>query len=321
MKAIKRPVFKIIYADEDITADIVSKVQSLKYSDRQHGMADDVSIVISDNDRLWRERIFPEGGELLEVVIGYEGEELLPCGYFEIDQPEYDLETLVLNASSTSIKKALKEKINEKYNNMTLDSIIHKIADKHDLKVVGNIAPLKFKRKTQNCTDLEFLRKLAEDYGYLFTVKGDFLVFVPFEEIEEEEPLMTIDETELVSESLVVNEHSVYSACEVQYFRKGVKYKAKETAKNINNGTVLKEKRRCENNEQAAAIAKALLWRKNREHIKGNITVPGTTLLSAGNNFQLTGAGKLSGVYQVLSSTHKTGKNYTTTAEVFRVKS
>jgi len=279
---VKKPIFIIKYENEDITADIADHIVSIIYTDRQHGNSDDIEITLIDEENLWRSDLFPKQGDVIHLELGFEDEELLDCGGFEVDAPSFNLfdPLVTLKAVSTSIKKSLKENNVTAYTNKTLKQIIDEIAGKHDLNVIGNIENLKFKRKTQNSTDLEYLRKLAEEYGYIFKVIEDTIIFTPYSEIEAEEPALEIDVKQVLEGSTIeANINDIYSACEVSYFRKGKLYTTKAEDSKIKSKNVLKVKERCENKEQAGAMAKANLWLKNKKYMTGTINIEGSPFL------------------------------------------
>jgi len=322
---VKKPVFNLKYENVDITADIVSKVKSVTYTDRQHGFSDDVKITLIDDQNLWRSDLFPKAGDKMELSIGYENGDLLNCGIFEVDSVEFDLfEPIVsLNGVSTTIKSPLKENVVAAFTEKTLKQIIAEIAKKHKLKVVGTIADIKFHRKTQNTSDLEFLRSLADDYGYIFKIVADSLVFTPYKQLEDEKPALTLSGAELLDGSRITpNINPLYAACEVSYFRRGKLYTATAKDKNIKSGKVLRVKERCENRDQAEAMAVAQLWKTNRDYITGSIIIEGNPLICAGTNLELKDVHKLSGIYQAKETRHTiSGKDaaYITETEVYRV--
>jgi len=78
---------------------------------------------------------------------------------------------------------------------------------------------------------------------------------------------------------------------------------------------------KAENKQQAEAKAKAIMHLSAGNQMEGNIEMKGTVLAIAGNNFQLTGLGKLSGKYHIKSSSHKIDKSsgYTVGLEIKRL--
>jgi len=326
MKQIKKPLFKVIYAETDITKDITDSVESITYTDHQHGSADDVQIVIADSLHIWRDEIVPVGGELFQIFIGFTEQDLLDLGTFEVDVPEYGLtdHKLTLNGSSTSIKKALKENSVEKYNDKTLKEIVEHIASKYGMTVAGNIESIKFERKTQNSSDLEFLRELAEDYGYLLKVLDSTICFVPYADIDNGSIEVELKAEDLLDgSSLRNNENKVYKSAEVSYHRHGKLNKiVVDSDTEVQTDNILKIKKRCENKEQAKIMAKAHLWRVNRELISGRFSVALKPDMISGITGKLVNAGKLSGSYQIKELVHSISRDGSTTdMEVYRAKS
>lgn len=72
---------------------------------------------------------------------------------------------------------------------------------------------------------------------------------------------------------------------------------------------------KAEDKEQADAIGKAALHTANSETRSGSFSFPGNILALAGNNFEYTGGGRLSGKYNIISSTHEISSEYTTSIE------
>ena len=77
-----------------------------------------------------------------------------------------------------------------------------------------------------------------------------------------------------------------------------------------------------ENETQAQAKAKGALKEKNKDKITGSITVAGNVKLVAGINIELTGIGKFSGKWHVVSSAHDldNSSGYVTTATIRKME-
>ena len=84
---------------------------------------------------------------------------------------------------------------------------------------------------------------------------------------------------------------------------------------------VLEIKSRVENKQQAEAKAKSALHKNNSRECTGSMSMPGNPLIIAGNNFELTGMGTLSGINHIISSKHTIDSSggYITTCEVKRI--
>ena len=318
-----KPKFKLLYENKDITVDVAPFVLSIEYSDSEHGQSDEIQIQLEDSDKLWQGNWYPSKGDVLSLQVGYEGEKLLNCGSFEIDEIEYASppDVVTLKALSTNIKKALRQENSVAYENKSLKQIAQEIAAKHKLELVGNIKEIKVKRITQNKEkDLTFLKNLAEQYGYIFKISDNQLVFYETQKLKDENAAVILTKQELTSINLREKTHEKYKACSVSYHNPDSKAVISTIirAEGIVNGDVLKLNARCENKEQAIIIAQVALAQKNASKIEGSISLIGTPYLVAGSNIELKGIGNFSGKYHLTQVKHSIDKTsgYTTQMEV-----
>lgn len=93
-------------------------------------------------------------------------------------------------------------------------------------------------------------------------------------------------------------------------------------ANTTTSGDVLELDLKAENKQQATTKAQAALHRANTDGQDGNFVVYGEPLFVAGNNFMLTGMGKLSGKWHISKSSHSIsrGGGYITSLEAKRIK-
>ena len=321
----KKSTFQLRYKQKDITSSISPVMTSVVYTDYEHGQSDEIEIRVEDKNHKWKRDWYPVKGDTLSLFIGYEGKELLPCGDFEIDNiaPEGPPDTLTIGALATGVMPALRTKNSVAYEETTLKAIAEKVAGNHSLTLIGEIEEISLKRVTQNEErDLQFLKRIAEEYGYLFTVKGDKLIFTSIEDLKAAEPVLTIDRKNLRDFSFRDQTSQIYKAVEVKYHdpkeNKLITYTYED--ENIKTGDTLKLRERCESKEQAIKKAKAAIHNRNERAIEANFTLEGNTRLVAGNNFTLTGFYTLDGVYHIKTSRHKKDKSggYTTEIEAVR---
>ena len=315
-----KPVFKIEYENKDITASIAPNVISVSYSDCEHGKSDEVEIQIEDRDNLWKSCWYPSKCDTINLNIGYESEKLLNCGSFEIDEMEFSAppDTITLKALAANITKPMRQNNSVAYENKTLLQIAQEIAQNHNLTLVGNIRDIKIQRITQNQKrDLEFLKNLAEEYGYIFKVSDNKLTFYDIAVLRSQNTALTFTRQEIISFNFKDKTHDQYKSCEVSYHDS--KNKRDITASVNGNSTradALKLNKRCENKEQALLKASAAL-NKNLP-IEGTVTLIGNPNVVAGLNIQLNGIYNLSGKYHIKSAKHIIDRNtgYKTELEV-----
>ena len=308
-----KPIFKLTYGSKDITKDVSRFVTNIDYTDFEHGQSDEINITLEDSELLWQSAWIPCKGDVLGLSIGYEGQKLLNCGRFEIDELEYETppDTITVKALATSIKKALRQKNAVAYENKTLKQIATEIAKKHGLKLVGSIADVKIQRITQNQQkDLTFLKNLAEEYGYIFKITADSLVFYETEKLKSASPTKIFNKKDLSRINLSEKTSQKYKAVQVSYHNPKTGKTVKTTVKNVGvvNGDTLKIGTRCENIQQAILKAKAAIT-KGDTGIEGSIELIGNQYLVAGINIELKGIGHFSGKYHVTQARHTIDKS------------
>ena len=303
-----KPIFKIEYNQKDITTDVSNQVLNIEYTDFEHGQSDEITITFEDTQKLWQGSWIPSKGDSLRVFIGYEGEKLLNCGLFEIDEIEFATppDILTVKALATGITKALRQNNSVAYENKTLKQIASEIAQKHSLTLVGEIEDVRVERITQNQErDLTFLKKLAEQYGYIFKIAEGNLVFYKTEKLTGADAAKILYRTDLSRISLTEKTSKNYKSVTVSYHNPKTGKKITATAKNEKcvKGDTLKITERCENKQQALLKAKAALAKGNNT-IEGSIDLVGNPNLIAGLNVELKDLGYFSGKYHITQTRH-----------------
>jgi len=317
-----KPVFKLEYEKKDITQDVCKFVVRINYTDYEHGQSDEIEIVFEDSQKLWQGNWIPCKGDRLRLHIGYEGEKLLNCGVFEIDEIEFEAppDTITVKALAVSIKKPLRQKNSKGYEDRTLQQIAQEIANRHGLNLVGSVANVRVDRITQNSKrDLEFLKKLAEQYGYIFKIADGNLVFYDVQELHAAKPTQIFHKSDLSWINLREKTSQKYKAAQVSYFDPQTKKVVTASAKNdeIVKGDTLKINSRCTNRNQAIAQAQAAL-RNSKSNIEGRVEMPGNPHVVAGINVELKDIGYFSGKYHIKEVKHIIDRatGYTTYGEV-----
>ena len=319
--AVRTPRWTVAIAGKDVTAAIMSYVKSVTYTDHAHGASDEVDLVLEDSTGVWRTDWYPTQGDAVVVAMGYAGEELLPCGSFQIEEIEISGPEAMMHirALASGVTKPQRTKRSSGYESTTLRGIATAVAKRHQYTVVGEIADVSIKRITQHQeTDLRFLKRIAGNYGYVFTVKGNRLVFSKYSSLRTATPVLTIHRVG-DDASYTLRDHTlkVYKDAVCAYddpkSKKCLTHRAK--AKDVESGDTAKITRRCESADQAKLQSKAELEKANDAKFEGTVTVEGNTRLVAGNTVELSGFGHFDGSYLIDSSRHNIepqGKGYTT---------
>lgn len=341
---VPHPVFVLSYGQKNITNDITPYVRSVTYTDYLSGQSDGLEVELEDADGRWVRHWYPGKGDTLSLKIGYEAAPLLPCGAFEIDEIEFAQPpaTVSIRGLATGIKKSVRTRVGRAYENTTLAAIAQRIAKRNKLTLTGKIRDIRIDRVTQyQERDVEFLTRLAREYGYAFKIVGSKLVFTELADLRDGKAVVTLRATDLISIRLRDKIKDVYQQAKVKYHNPktkklvvcGVKNDGqvaevghttaatKKQSGSAASGDTLKLSTRSGSKAAAQAKAQAALDDANLQQTAGSLTLPGNPKLVAGATFALADCGKLSGKYLVESARHHIdrGGGYTTELEVKRV--
>ena len=154
---------------------------------------------------------FPSKFAATYVKCVYNGAEL-----YEIDKLS---NIMHIRALASGIKEAQRTKRSAAYEGTTLREIATSVARRHKFTVVGEIADVRLKRITQHQEgDLAFLKRLAGNYGYVFSVKGGTLVFSKYSKLRSTSAVVTLNRVgDVVRYSLRDKSLTTYKDCECSY--------------------------------------------------------------------------------------------------------
>lgn len=339
---VPHPVFVLSYEQKNITSDITPYVRSVTYTDYLSGQSDELEVELEDADGRWVRHWYPGKGDTLSLKIGYEAAPLLPCGAFEIDEIEFAQPpaTVSIRGLATGIKKSVRTRESRPFENTTLAAIAQRIAKRNKLTLTGKIRDIRIDRVTQyQERDVEFLTRLAREYGYAFKIVGRKLVFTELADLRDGGTVATLKATDLISIRMRDKIKDVYQEAKGKYHdpktKKLVVYGVKgdqvtevgqttTSAKKQSGQSTSSDTLKLSSRGSKAAVqakTQAALEAANLQQTAGDLTVPGNPKLVAGTTFELADCGKLSGKYLVESARHRLdrGGGYITELEVKRV--
>ncbi len=326
---VRTPRWILTYQGVNITTDISGMVRSIRYVDELGGSSGELEVELEDRDRRWQGPWRPAQGDAVSLLIGYAGEPLLPCGDFQVDDLELEgpPDVFHLRCLPAWITPSLRTRNSFGYENQTVLEIAGVVAARHGMSVVGAPAPLDavYDRITQKQeTDVEFLRRLAREHNYDFTVRGTQLIFYARADLEAQAAALTLTRAEVERFAFVARTQSIYQQAQTAYFDSLTKQLYAQTvsaAPAVASGDTLKLVARCENGQQALARAVAMLHEANRLLVTGRVVAPGTVRLVAGNVAALSGWGAMDGNYLVERAAHRLERErgYVSEADLRRV--
>ncbi|HCB1583323.1 MULTISPECIES: phage late control D family protein [Enterobacteriaceae] len=330
------PVFTLWYLQKNITNDIAPYVTRVTYSDNIKSESDTIEVELDDTDGRWLDKWYPGKGDTLTLKMGYQGEKLLSCGTFSIDEIEVSspASVVAIRGVATSVNNALRTKSSRGFESTTLAAIAGRIAKKHQLKLVGSIEAIKIDRVTQYAeTDVGFLRRLASEYGYAVKVVSDQLIFSHLATLRGQEPVKQLKPQDVARFSLRDTINRVYKSAKVKHqkssSKKLIAYEVaggiRESDSQVKLAKVtsadsLKVNSRVSDPDSAKIKADSALASHNEYQQNGSLTLMGTPQLTAGNKIELVGFGQLSGPWLITTARHAFDRNsgYITELEVAR---
>lgn len=336
---VPQPCFELTYNGKSITADIAPFVLGITYTDHLSGESDELEVELEDSDGRWLDSWYPDKGAAMTLKLGYLSQHLIPVGRFDIDEVGYGgpPSTIRIRALATGVQKAVRTRKGRAYEDTTLAAIAQRVAKAHKMTLVGKIEAIAIDRATQyHETDLAFLSRLAEEYGYAFKVteNNSKLVFWKSADLHLSRVVRSYGPEQLISWQATDKLSGVPSSAQVKYHdpnaKKLVVYDVKNGETSVAGSTdagksasadSAKLTRRAPSKQAAEAQARADLDRRLLDRTSMEITVEGDPLLAAGSILALTGFGKLSGRYTTIRATHRIsrGDGYISTLELKRV--
>jgi uncharacterized protein len=324
-----KPYFSLIYQGVDISSEMDPLTTSIRYTDNHHGKVDEIDVTVQDKDGRWKGSWKPEPGDTMSLTI-FDGKGgMLPCGTFEMDEPEASGDrggdTMTIRGLAAPISKPLRTSKTRAFEKQSLRAIASKVASENGLTLEGDIDNLTFERVTQRRErDLEFLTRLAEDTGHYFTVRGKRAVFTSIKSVDSRAAALTISHTQfgtiLTNYRLKEQTAETYSKAKVKHMHDRDKKLIDEEEEDgdVKTGDTLNiTGERVESPAHAKALARSRMHFKNRKRRSGSISLIGDVRALAGVVVDMTDFGKYSGRYLIDRSTHDMSRSgYTTEAEL-----
>jgi phage protein D len=328
---VRAPQWILTYSGVNISADVSHMVVAIRYVDRLDGASGELEIELEDSAKLWQGTWYPVLGDILSLQIGYGGESLLDCGEFQIDELELDgpPDVMRLRCLAAYITSAMRTANTVAYENMGIVEIARRIAAKYGLTLVAasseSESDVVFARVTQRRQmDLEFLKRLAREHNFDFTVRAGQLVFYERPALESVAAAALITRSDTIRFSFRNRGRRIYDAAEFSYFDPDTKKLITQSVSADQpspTGDTLKIVARCETAQQAQVKAEAWLHLHNMVLVDASLEGPGNPVLVAGSNVQLSGWGALDGKYQIETAKHHLARatGYTTSIAARRV--
>lgn len=324
----RRTRLQLIYEGTDISQDIATDFISFDYTDNEHGKADDISIDLKDNKGLWTGAWFPGKGDSITATIIDEGHSALYCGKFNIDELSASgpPQKFTIKGVSIPLSKSIRRKAkNKAWESVVLSTIVREIAVTGGLQLIFDVEtdPTYERIDQREESDLAFLQRLCESEGFNLKITDSQIVVFDQAKYESSPIYRTIVQgvDDIISWSFESQAYDLYKECLVTYYDPKTETNIESTflAPGITSGMSAKITKRAATYAEAERIAKAELRRRNKNEVKGSLTLPGDTGIISGVNLQLIGWGAYQGKYIIEKAAHSVTNGYTTKMDLRRV--
>lgn len=316
MEVARQAAIRVIWNNKNVTADVSPYLSSVNYTDREEGASDEATFVFDNSSGIWSEELYPTEGDTIELWMGYQNK-LMNAGLFQVDEITLSglPDVIEIKAISAGITKALRTRNSKAFEESTLKQIALFYCHKHSLTLIDKsqmLGQINLERKTQeNKTDLAFLAELAKEFGFLFSVKGNKMVFTSYYDLDNADAVRSIDKTELSGYTFTEKTFDTYAGAELKQRnkKKGKVVSVKNIYSDWNGKPVTEDmllvNGKAANAATAEAKVKGGLWNKNKFKQAGSLNnMEGDPELVAGMNVEITGFGMASGKYHIVSSAH-----------------
>ncbi len=311
--SVQIPEWQIMYGGTQVAGNLLTHSQHIHYDEALGGKANVLEIQVEDSARAWANSP-PIIGTALSLSIGYQGQSLVSCGNFEVDEWEAEgpPDTFLIRAIQAGVTHAIRTPKSVAYEGQSLVSIANTIAKQYGMSVDSTeVSPdVPYQRLTQRLeTDLGFLHRISNAHNYEFTIRGNQLVFYSRPKLDAktissltDKSAQYIYKTDSTRFRVHQQHHGdkTYKKSVVMYFDPLSKKLLQATANAATTTTqstdlslqdTLLVRERIENAQQATLRAQSHLHAANMHVLKGEIIIPGSMVYRAGNPVMLSGFG------------------------------
>lgn len=293
------PIFKIVVNGKDITTQLQKNTASINFSDEDGNQSDEITIKAAGDFAR------PKYEDETKLWLGYAESGLFYCGLFRVQNTTKDKYSISINASGANFSAALKQKRDVSYEKVSLKDVAQIVADRHALKLKSDFDDMFVQHLSQtNESDLHMMKRLANDYNAIFSIKNGTLVFlkrIKENKVSDELPVFEIDVSECEGYSIKHSNKTLYASCEASW--QDTKENKHKSVTVGSGDPVLKIKGQYKSAAEATKKAEAKLQSANRGIKSGTISMYGREIY-AGGMLKLTGAGEDDGEYSIKSVNH-----------------
>jgi len=258
-----------------------------------------VTLVVVDNDGTDADTLDmtfanyikrPEGEDIIKLWINDAF-----YGTYTVNETQTNHENLLtVSATSANFHKTLKSKKNKGHGETTLHTIINTVATNHNLQTKIDFDDIVYENIVQEKeSDLHFLKRIAEKYDAVFSIKNEVLIF---RKRDANFPEFTININDCNPWSIKHVARKRYNSCSASW-----RSTKENKTKKVTTGTgepVLEVTGDYLSDTDALQVAKGSLAKSQRQTKEGTLSKEGE-YLSAGSTLLIVGSKQDDGKYTI----------------------
>lgn len=318
---------ELTYNKVQATEEISPYLNAFTYTDTIDE-SDTISLTLIDREEKWVAGWMPQKEDTLTPSIilknwSYEGEiRTILCGDFIVDDFSFSGPPVMLTIGgiSSPINTDFKEtKRSQTWKKVSLNQIGTEIAGRYSLQFIFDGTDIQIEKIEQSSqTDAEFLKKIAEKYGFGMKVYSGKLILFDYATYEKKEARTIIKKTDIQKWSYKSSTLGTYTGARVSYVNPKTKKKVEVTVGK--EGRLYKTSEKADSLADAERIGMNAVRNANRKETTISLTMSPVLYFCASDNIQLEGFGKIDGKYQVEKITHQIStKDYSIQINAWKV--
>ena len=319
MASPRKVSLEISYKGNKLDEKIQEHITSFSYTDVASGASDSISFSVENIDKKWFDEWFPEKGANITpkiVIKNWEKsgkQRTLTRGSYTVDDFSFTGRPLTGTIGAVSIPANTGFKSTKKsktWEDVTIEQIAEKIAAAAGLKLYYSAPTIKLDEVEQsNEPDSSFLYSLCEKYGLAMKVYNNKIVIFDETEYEQKQRITKIDEKDMLNWSFNSTIDGTYTGVKLTYTKPSTN---KTVSVIVGTDERLYEYSAKVNSQYDAELqAKAKLRSENKKAKIMDIKIMANPDIYATTVIQVTGLGKMNGLYYVDKVKHNIGTGYT----------
>lgn len=312
----RRYSLQLSYNGVSATEEIQPYFNSFTYTDPLD-QSDTISVSLLDREGKWASSWIPQKEDVLKPEIRLEnwlaeGElRTILCGDFMVDDFDFSgpPDMLVINGISAPLNTDFKERErSQTWKEVTLKQIEEEIAGRYGMTPYFEGEDVLIEKMEQSRqTDADFLKKLAEKYGFALKIYAGRMILFSWEVYEAKAAKGTIKKTDVRKWKYHSSMMGTYTGAIVTYTDPSTK----QTTEVIvgKEGRLYSSMEKADSPADAERIGKNAVRNANRKETTITLTMNPVFFFSVSDNVMLEGFGKADGRYQIGKIVHQVSKS------------